>query len=56
MSKHSPHAEELTEAVRAGLPTSIADLSKHVDVLVAEARRLGVAPATLTAMITKAYS
>jgi GntR family transcriptional regulator len=43
-------------AILTGGATSVADLAKHVDVLVAEARRLGVAPATLTAMITKAYS
>lgn len=42
-------------ATLTGAATSLADLTAHVDVLVAEARRLGVAPATLTAMITKAY-
>lgn len=30
MAKHSPHAPELTEAVKAGLPASIADLSDLV--------------------------
>ena len=43
-------------AILTGGATQVADLAAHVDVLVAEARRLGVAPATLTAMITKAYS
>ena len=43
-------------AILTGAAASVADLSAHVDVLVAEARRVGVAPATLTAMITKAYS
>ena len=43
-------------AILTGSASSLTDLTQHVDVLVAEARRLGVAPATLTAMITKAYS
>ncbi len=43
-------------AILTGSAASLADLAAHVDALVTEARRLGVAPASLTAMITKAYS
>ena len=42
-------------AILTGGADSLADLAKHVEILIVEARRLGVAPATLTAMITKAY-
>lgn len=43
-------------AILTGGASSVADLAGHVDALVAEARRLGVPAATLSAMITKAYS
>ena len=43
-------------AILTGGAGGVAELAAHVDALVVEARRLGVGPATLSAMITKAYS
>ena len=43
-------------AILTGGAGGVAELTIHVDALVAEARRLGVSAATLSAMITKAYS
>lgn len=43
-------------AILTGAADAAASLSVHVDAVVAEARRLGVPAATLSAMITKAYS
>jgi len=43
-------------AIITGGAGGVAELTAHVEALVVEARRLGVGPATLSAMITKVYS